>query len=275
MLCGKLLQEKWPWKPRLRCSFFFMRRIYAEKALFRSIGKAVHLYRMIEPGDRIGVGLSGGVDSFTLLWSLDRRKARTPFSYELYPIYIDLGFPKGFSESLENVVRNLGFCLHTEKTDIGVIAHGPENRENPCFLCSRLRRKQLFEIAKEKKLNKIALGHTKDDLIETLFISICYSGEISTISPNQPFFSGRFNLIRPLSYTDKSVIERVAGHYRFPVFENPCPSAGVNKRQEIRGILEQLYRKNKKVKGNIFRSMSRVNMDYLLLPDRKKREDES
>ena len=93
-----------------------------------------------------------------------------------------------------------------ETTDFGVVAHSPENRENPCFLCSRLRRKRLFEIADELNCTKLALGHHKDDIIETLFMNMCYAGEISTMKPSQSFFEGKFTVIRPLAYADEDSI---------------------------------------------------------------------
>jgi tRNA 2-thiocytidine biosynthesis protein TtcA len=219
---------------------------------------------MIADGDRIVVGLSGGKDSLALLWILNDRESRIPIHYELFPVYIDPGFEDGFSQPLADYCKQMGFRLRVEYTDYGITAHGPENRENPCFLCSRLRRKRLFEIAHELGCSKLALGHNKDDIIETLFLNICYSGEISTMVPAQSFFKGKFTVIRPLAFVEEDVIRRFAGQREFPAFDNPCPTAGVSKRQEIKSLLNRLYRTNKKIKGNIFRAMSRVNMEYLL-----------
>jgi len=219
---------------------------------------------MISDGDRILVGLSGGKDSFTLMWLLNERLERIPINYELFAVYIDPGFEEGFSEPLAEYWNRTGFELIIEDTDFGILAHSSQNRENPCFLCSRLRRKRLFEIADELGCNKLALGHNKDDIIETLFMNICYAGEISTMMPSQSFFQERFTLIRPLAFVDEDVIRRFAKEKGCPDFINPCPSAKVSKRQEIKRLLQQLYRSNRKVKGNIFRAMSRVKTDYLL-----------
>ena len=162
------------------------------------------------------------------------------------------------------IVDNLDFPsgLNIRITAFGDTA--PTNRENPCFLCSRLRRKRLFEIADELGCRKLALGHNKDDVIETLFMNICYAGEISTMLPSQTFFQQKFTLIRPLAFADEGLIRRFAGDQRFPDFENPCPTAKTSKRQEIKSLLKQLYRSNKKIKGNIFRAMSHVKPEYLL-----------
>ena len=234
------------------------------KALNRVVGKALHRYSLISEGDRIVVGLSGGKDSLTLMHMLSERQSRVPVAYELFVVHIDPGFEGGFSEPLQAYCEKQGFNLRVEYTDYGVKGHSPENRENSCFLCSRLRRKRLFEIADELDCNKIALGHNKDDIIETLFINIFYAGEISTMVPCQPFFEGRFTVIRPLAFADETLIKSFANGQKFPEFINPCPSASNSKRQEIKSLLNDLYRSNDKIKGNIFRAMSHVRMDYLL-----------
>ncbi len=237
---------------------------YIYKALNRAAGKAMHRYEMISDEDRIAVGLSGGKDSLALMWILKERQSRIPINYELFAIYIDPGFEGGFTEPLKTYCAQNGFKLIVEHTDCGIIAHSSENRENPCFLCSRLRRKRLFEIADELGCNKLALGHNKDDIIETLFLNMCYAGEISTMVPVQSFFRGKFTVIRPLAFAEENIISRFACEKKFPAFVNPCPSAKVSKRQEIKNLLRQLYSSNKKIKGNIFRAMSHVNTDYLL-----------
>ncbi len=238
----------------------------AYKALNRSLGKALHTYDMIQDGDRIAVGLSGGKDSWSLLWSLSERQSRVPVTYSLFPIHIDLGFSDGSGETLEASVARMGWPLHCERTDFGPVAHSAENRENPCFLCARRRRQRLFEIARKLGCNKLALGHNKDDLIETLFLNMFYGGEISTMLPRQPFFRGRLTVIRPLAYTNEETLRRFAAEMQLPVFSNNCPSAGSTRRAEVKEMLQRLYQRNKKIRGNIFRAMRHVNIAYL--PDR-------
>jgi tRNA 2-thiocytidine biosynthesis protein TtcA len=240
------------------------RHSYTYKALNSLVGKAIHRYGMIEDGDRIAVGVSGGKDSLTLLWALAERRKRVPVDYALCPIYVDPGFEGGFGDALADTCRDLGFSLTLDQTDHGIVAHSAANRENPCFLCSRLRRKRLFEIADQLGCRKLALGHNKDDIIETLFLNICYAGEISTMVPLQTLFNGRFTVIRPLAMVDESSIRRFAAGRHFPRFTNPCPSAGATRRSEIKTMLEGLYRTNRKIKGNIYRAMSHVKVEYLL-----------
>ena len=240
------------------------RHSYTYKALNSLVGKVIHRYVMIEDGDRIAVGLSGGKDSLTLLWALAERQKRVPVHYDLFPIYVDPGFPGGFSDELTDTCRHMGSELTIDRTDHGIVAHSAMNRENPCFLCSRLRRKRLFEIADGLGCTKLALGHNKDDIIETFFLNICYAGETSTMVPRQELFNGRFIVIRPLAMVDEKRILHFAKTQQFPQFTNPCPSAGATKRSEIKAMLEGLYRTNRKIKGNIYRAMSHVKMDYLL-----------
>lgn len=228
------------------------------------VGKAIHRYDMIEDGDRIVVGLSGGKDSLTLIWMLNERRSRITIHYDLFAVHIEPGFDGGFSSSLKAYCDTIGIPLRIEYTDYGLQGHSSENRENPCFLCSRLRRKRLFEIADELGCTKLALGHNKDDIIETLFMNICYAGEISTMVPSQSFFDQTFTVIRPLAFVDEELIDRFSKDQSFPDFKNPCPSAGQSKRSEIKMLLKTFYSTNRKIKGNIFRSMSHVRNDYLL-----------
>ncbi len=239
-------------------------RSFAYKSLNKAVAQAIHRYDMISEGDRIAVGLSGGKDSMALLRILQERLSHIPITYHLFPIYIDPGFTGGFADELIRYCEKMGYALRVAHTDYGIIAHSPQNRENPCFLCARLRRKRLFEIADELGCRKLALGHNKDDIIETLFINICYAGEISTMLPAQEMFEGRFVIIRPLAFADEELIRRFGRSRGFPEFINPCPSAAISKRREIKLMLSELYRGNKKVKGNIFRALSHVKPEYLL-----------
>lgn len=219
---------------------------------------------MISDGDKIAVGISGGMDSLTLMWALRERLKRVPVNYELFAIHIDPGFEGGFGSDLFAYCKQQGYELIVEHTDHGIVAHSDQNRENPCFLCSRLRRKRLFELADEQGCNKLAFGHNKDDIIETLFLNMCYAGEISTMIPKQELFNGRFTVIRPLSFVDEAAIRAFAAEEKFPDFVNPCPSSANSKRSDVKQMLNRLYRTNRKIKGNIFRSMSHVNSEYLL-----------
>jgi tRNA 2-thiocytidine biosynthesis protein TtcA len=234
------------------------------KLLNRNLGKALHRYRMISPGDRIAVGISGGKDSWSLFWLLHRLRERAPVQFTLFPIYIDPGFEGGPADDIAAHGHAMGYKVHIEYTDHGIVAHSDQNRENPCFLCSRMRRKRLFEMARELDCRKLALAHNKDDIIETLFLNMFYAGEISTMLPYQPFFGGLLTVIRPLAFVDEDALALLAEQMRWPIKANPCPSAGRTKRAEIKEMLQQQYRRNKKIKGNIFRAVRHVRPEYLL-----------
>jgi len=233
-----------------------------EQVLRRSVGKAIHRYQMIKDGDRIAVGVSGGKDSLSLLELLAARRRRAPISYGLVAIHIDLGFD-GTGEKLEPYFRHEGIPYRVEETQIGPIAHSETNRENPCFLCARMRRKRLFELASLMGCTKIALGHHRDDIIETLLINMFYSGEIATMVPHQRLFKGKLSIIRPLALTDEDAIGRYARAKAFPVIDSGCPTMKDSKRNQIKAILAELVRKDRRIKGNIFRSMRNIREDYL------------
>lgn len=235
------------------------------KRVNRQMGKAIHDYGMIQDKDRILVAVSGGKDSLTLLALLFELAKRAPVDFTLLPVFVDPGFEEGPAESLSSFVRRrFGMNLSVERTDHGPLSHSGQNRENPCFLCSRLRRKRIFEVASAAHCTKIAMGHHKDDMIETLFINMCYAGRIGTMKPCQVFFDGAMTMIRPLAYVEKEDIVMLAKKWGFPEFVNPCPSEGNTKRSLVRGFLNDLYKENRNVKGNLFRSMENVQMDYLL-----------
>jgi tRNA 2-thiocytidine biosynthesis protein TtcA len=237
---------------------------YWEKEIRSLMGKAIHRYDLIQDGDRILVGVSGGKDSLTLLHLLHERRKRVRTGYELIPVHIDLGFGSERAQILKDFFEAKGFAYHIEFTDIGTRANSPENRENPCFLCSWERRKRLFQLANRFKCNKVALGHHKDDIIETFLLNIFYSAEVSTMLPIQTLFKGKITLIRPLALVEERKIERFAREMSLPFGPSGCPSSGKTKRKEIKELIENLERKNPKVKGNIFRSLSNLKLDYML-----------
>ena len=235
-----------------------------EEQVFRQMGRAIHRYRQIEEGDRIGVAVSGGVDSLTLLHLLTERKKKVLITYELVALHVHLGFDQEGYRPLEDYLSRRGYRYQIDVTDIGRIAHGSENRENPCWLCSRLRRKRLFEMAHQLECNKVALAHTRDDIIETLLLNMFYSGEMSTMIPYLPLFGGVLCIIRPFALLPKEKVLRLARRMGLPAWENSCPSITRSKRWEIREMLRVMAARNPKIMGNIVRSLENIKRDYLL-----------
>ena len=228
---------------------------------------AINDYQMIDVGDRILVCLSGGDDSYTLLKLLTLKKIYIPNDIYVMAAHIDLGFNATDSANLDAMEsylcsRNIDHII--EKSDIGSIAHSPENRLNPCFLCSKMRRKRLLEIADRFNCSKIAFGHHKDDIVETLLINIFFGREISTMKPKQELFNGKFYIIRPLAYLWEKDIKRYARQQEFPTFTNGCPTSSTSKRKVIKDVLRLLEKDHHHVKENIYKSMKHVKTDYLL-----------
>jgi len=237
---------------------------YTAKEMKRLMGKAIHTRNMTEDGDRILVSVSGGKDSLSLLWLLRERIKRIPIEYHMAAVHIDPGFGANSAEQMKSFFDEHGFEHKIIRSDFGPRAHGPDNRENPCFLCSKLRRKAIFKLAEEMACNKVAFGHHKDDLIETLFLNIFYGASISTMLPVQGFFNGKLTVIRPLYMIEEKLISKYAAQMGWEKIELGCPTAGSSKREDVKKMLMGFYRTNRKIKGNIFHALQNVKRDYLL-----------
>jgi len=227
-------------------------------------------FGMIDKGDRLLVGVSGGADSFALLDLLDSRMVFVP-SFSFVAVHIDMGFDpdETAAKEMARYFGERGYDYVIEKTDIGPLAHSEVNRKNPCFLCSRLRRRRIFEMAEQKGCNKIAFAHHRDDIIETLLINLFYGREISTMSPNQSIFGGKLHIIRPLAYVKEELVKKYSRERQFPVFKNLCPTSESSKRIYIKKLLNDLERENPDIRHNIFTAMSHVKPDYLLPKPKK------
>lgn len=237
---------------------------YVAREIKRLTGKAIHTKDMIRDGDHVMVAVSGGKDSLALLWLLKERIKRVPIDYRITAVHVDPGFGANSAEQMTSFFLAHGFEFRVIESDIGPKAHGPQNRENPCFLCSRLRRKLLFQTAEEVGCNRIAFGHHKDDLIETFFLNVFYGASISTMVPVQGLFGGKLTVIRPFYLVDEDLIRRYAQLMDWPEISLDCPTAGSSKREEIKNMLKHFYRSNRKIKGNIFHALQNVNAEYLL-----------
>jgi tRNA 2-thiocytidine biosynthesis protein TtcA len=236
--------------------------------LRKRLEQAILKHGMLGEGDRVLVGVSGGADSLTLLKLLTGPLIFVPKPEFIVAVYVDMGF-EGLNgdqpEQLEKYFQEEGYTYHIERTNIGPLAHSDYNRKaSPCFLCSRLRRKRLFELARDYRCNKLALAHNKDDVIETFLLNIFFGREISTMIPYQTYFNGEFNLIRPLAYIEESLLKRFAREAELPILENPCPTAKKSKRKYVKDLIKKLDEDHRGVKENIFRAMKHVKPDYLI-----------
>ena len=227
----------------------------------KRVGKAITDYDMLSDGDKIVVAVSGGKDSLTLLRVLHDRKSFVPIKYELLAVYVDLGYPRQQPKILAGYFKKLGVKYHIEKVDI---LKGKTRKDISCFWCTWNRRKALFEIADRFGCNKVALGHHKDDIVETTLLNLFFNGEISTMRPKQELFKGKIIIIRPLAYVEEDMIVRFAKSVGFPPQRYSCPNSATSNRARVANIIKDLRKICPDVKTNIFRSVKRIKKEYLL-----------
>jgi tRNA 2-thiocytidine biosynthesis protein TtcA len=187
-----------------------------------------------------------------------------PIDYELKVLTVDLGYEGVNFEALQGYMRDREWHYVLKKTQIGPLAQSSFNRENPCFLCARLRRKIFFETAHELGCNKVALGHNKDDIIETFLLNTFFGGEISTMIPYQKLFGGKLTLIRPLALVEEETVRTYAQFRDFPEVQDGCPTRGTTRRVDIKNLLGELSKIDKRIKKNIFAALGNVKGEYLL-----------
>jgi tRNA 2-thiocytidine biosynthesis protein TtcA len=236
------------------------------KRLLGQLGQASQDYALIEPGDHVMVALSGGKDSYTLLDLLRQLQAKVPFRFELTAVNIDQGHPGFPRHVLEDYLRAEGYRAHfvIEDTYSIVKEKVPEGKTY-CSLCSRLRRGILYTTARKLGTNKIALGHHRDDLIETLLLNLLYAGQLSTMPPRLVSDDGDNIVIRPLCYSAEAEIAEYARLRQFPIL--PCDLCGSQdglKRKQVKELIATLERDNPKLRGNLFAALGNVRTSHLL-----------
>jgi tRNA 2-thiocytidine biosynthesis protein TtcA len=226
--------------------------------------KAIVDFGMIQPGDGVLAAVSGGKDSLTMLQLLLGPLVQAPRDFRLVAVHIDAGIPGADAAPIEEYFQKLGVEYEiVSATDIFAAAHAPGARKRPCFICSRLRRRILFETAKRHGCNRVALAHHRDDAVETLLMNIFFHREISAMMPAQPLFDGSYHLIRPLYYIREKLIAKFARVQNLPVLKARCPTEDHTRRLFVKNMLAQLESEDPEVHNNIFRAMFKVYPDYL------------
>lgn len=202
--------------------------------------KAIDDYQMIQPGDKIAVGISGGKDSLTLLYALSELRRFYPNAFELEAITVDLGF-EGFNlTKIQELCDQLKVPYTVVKTDIGKIIFEDRKEKNPCSLCSKMRKGAFNDKAKALGCNKLAYGHHKDDLVETMLLSLIFEGRFYSFSPVTYLDRMDITLIRPLLYVNEADVISFKDLYQLPVAKSPCPANGYTKREYAKKLAKQL-----------------------------------
>lgn len=218
-----------------------MKKTYG-KWFLTKVKRAIRDFRMIEPGDRIAVGLSGGKDSCTLFYILSNLQRYGQIPFELVPITLDMGWEVDVSP-LRQYCAEQGYELKVQDTKIGQIVFESRQEKNPCSLCANLRRGALHNAAAALHCNKVALGHHLDDAIETFLLNLFYAGKMGTFAPKIYLDRIKLTLIRPMIYVPQETVASLARLENLPVIHNPCPANGRTKRQEMKELVGYL-RKN-------------------------------
>jgi len=246
-----------------------------EKKLLREVGSAIERFRLVEPGDRILVGVSGGKDSFTLLYLLQLLQRSAPVDFSLVACNLDQGHPGFPAARLEAYLRGTGAetaMLH-EDTYAIVKRLVPEGK-TACSVCSRLRRGILYEAAVELRCNKIALGHHRDDLIESLLLSMLFTGKMRSMPPRLRSDDGRNVVIRPLCTSAETDIAAFAEEKKFPII--PCDLCGSQEnlqRKRVKRLLSELEAEHPGVRPSLLAAMGNVMPQHLLDPRLLREQD--
>ena len=238
------------------------------KRLHRLTGQAIIDFNMIEAGDRVMVCMSGGKDSYALLDLLLSLRARAPIDFELIAVNLDQGHPGFPKDTLPDYLRARQVAFHIEDQDTYSIVKRviPEGK-TMCSLCSRLRRGVLYRVAGELGATKIALGHHRDDILQTLFLNLFFGGKLKAMPPKLVSDDGRHVVIRPLAYCEEKDLARWAAHREFPII--PCDLCGSQENLQRQQIKNMLTEWEKKFPGRIesmFQALSNVAPSHLLDP---------
>ena len=229
--------------------------------------QAVDDYALIDFGDKIAVGISGGKDSLTLLYALHGLKRFYPNEFELSAITVDLGFENFDLSPVRSLCSELSVPFTVVPTDIGKILFETRKESNPCALCAKMRKGALNETAKQMGCNKIAYAHHRDDLIETMLLSLIYEGRFYAFSPKTFLDRTELTVIRPMIYVSEADVIGFKNRFSLPVCKNPCPVDGKTKREYVKQLTKQLNLQAPGVKERLFHAITEGNIEGW--PDKK------
>ena len=223
--------------------------------------KTVETYKLIDEGDKIAVGLSGGKDSFTLLMALKALQRFYPLHFDLIAISIDPGFDFFNRDFLKKKCDEIGVSLFIEEAHIKEIVFDIRKEKNPCSLCANLRRGILNSTAIRENCNKIALGHNQDDALETFLLNFIYAGSLSTFAPISYMDRSKMTLIRPLIDTPEKEIKKFVKRANVELMPKICPMDGISKREDMKKMIMEWEKKLPNVRANMVGAIKRANIN--------------
>ena len=225
------------------------------------VRRAIDDYLMIEEGDCIAVGISGGKDSLTLLYALSGLRRYYPKHFSIYAVTVDLGFQNLNLDKIVSLCKELDVPYKVVQTNIGEIVFQDRKEDNPCALCSKMRKGALNNAMKELGCNKVAYAHHKDDVVTTMMMALIYEGRLHTFSPVTYLDRADMTVIRPLIYMNEADVIGFVNKYQIPVVKSPCPADKRTKREYVHQILQQLNRENPGVKDRMFTAILNSDME--------------
>lgn len=222
--------------------------------------RAIDDYDMIQAGDRIAIGISGGKDSLTLLYALHGLQRYYPKKFDLEAITVDLGHPDFDVSGIRSLCETMSVPYTVVKTEIAQIVFDERKEKNPCSLCAKMRKGALNDTIKKLGCNKIAYAHHKDDIVETMMMSLIYEGHFYSFPPITHLDRTDLTVIRPLMYVYEADVKGFCNKYQLPVVKSPCPADGYTKRQYVKDLLRKLNQENPGVKERMFSAIVNGNI---------------
>lgn len=228
--------------------------------LYSYVRRAVDDYNMIEDGDRIAIGISGGKDSLALLYALEGLRHFYPKKFDIVAVTVDLGFDNLDLSAIKVLCDKFNVEYHIVKTDIAQIIFEERKEKNPCSLCAKMRKGALNEAMKNLGISKIAYAHHRDDVVETMLLSLMYEGRFHCFAPVTYLDRMEVTVIRPLIYVHEADVIGFVKRYDVPVVKSPCPADGNTKREYAHNLLKDMIKDNPGVKNRMFTAITESNI---------------
>ncbi len=228
--------------------------------LLSQVRKAVDEYRLIDEGDKIAVGISGGKDSLTLLYALSSLRRFYPNHFDIHAVTVDLGFNNIDLDPISSLCDFLNVQYTIIHTEIAKIVFEERKETNPCSLCAKMRKGALNEAIKKIGCNKVAYAHHKDDVVETMLLSLIYEGRFHTFAPKTYLDRMDLTVIRPLLYVKEADVIGFTNKMNLPVCKSPCPADGITKREYAKNLLKELEHENPGVRERMFTAIVNSGM---------------